>query len=37
MSRVFFRIENTKKAVGIDPILPKLVEMSAEPLSQPVT
>ena len=28
---------NTKKAVGIDSIPPKLVKLAAEPLSQPVT
>ena len=27
---------NTKKTVGINPILPKLVKLAAEPLSQPV-
>ena len=28
---------NSKKAVGIDSIPPKLVKLAAEPLSQPVT
>ena len=28
---------NTKKAIGIDSVPPKLAKLAAEPLSQPVT